>query len=358
MLQTIKIDLTYQPYIGGPPTPKETLYKQACSADDVTITSWHKTWIDNTKANYAKYGKLSEHSIARLYGKYSLKPAIICGAGPHLKNSLVDKLYDGDGKLVYRDGEIVPVLNLRDTKGIPIISCLHNFHYLEDNGVKVDYYVSLDAGDITLDELSQGGKRSEEEYYALTKDKTLCCFIGTSSKLLSKWQGEILWFNAPIPSEEITGEFDKLEPFHTYVSNGGNVLGACLYIAKAICGANPIIFTGASFSFSYDNHFHGWDSPYDINLGQYICATDVYGVRVKTWQSYWNFKCWFDWVTCHVSGIYINSTEGGIFGAFPEGNIRQVIQMPLRDAINMYTLHEHMREQCENPATDKKLLLF
>ena len=352
------MDFEFQPLIMNPPIKKEQLYGQACSADVVTIQSWEKIWIENIKANQIKYGPFSENGIGVLHGQFAKRPVIICGSGPGLGHSIVDKVYDEDNKIILKDGKEIPVCNLRDTKGIPIISCLHNFHFMEDNGVKVDLYVSLDAGDVTLDEISEGGERTAEQYYEISRDRVLCAFIGSSPKLLEKWQGQVLWFNAPLPKESLIAQIDECEVFHTYVSNGGNVLGACLYIAKAICGANPIIFVGADFSFSYLNKFHDWDSKYDKELGLVISAVDIFGYKVKTWQSYFNFKCWFDWVACHIGGIYINATESGIFGAYPEGNIRQVIQMSLREVIDMYALHEYLKEQCENPKTGQKLLLF
>jgi hypothetical protein len=153
-------------------------------------------------------------------------------------------------------------------------------------------------------------------------------------------------------------EIDKVETFRTFLSTGGNVLGACLYFAKAVLGCQVSIFLGANFSFSYMDKFHGWDSKYDAMLGRYIRTTDVYGNSVKTWASYHNFKAWFDWVAMKVPGIYFNCTEGGTFGAYPGGNIRSVIQMDLKDCLRMFNISDELKEACENPETETKKILF
>ena len=123
-------------------------------------------------------------------------------------------------------------------------------------------------------------------------------------------------------------------------------------------GANPVIFCGADFSFSYSNKFHGWDSKYDRDLGHVIPATDVFGNRVKTWSSYYNFKCWFESRVCCVPGMYINATEGGIFGSYPDGNIAQIKQMYLKDVIRMYSLNAEIKDQCLNPENKDLKVLF
>jgi hypothetical protein len=85
---------------------------------------------------------------------------------------------------------------------------------------------------------------------------------------------------------------------------------------------------------------------------------DVWGNSVLTWQSYYNFKSWFDWVASQVPGIYFNCTEGGLLGSYPEGNIAQIHQMRLSDFLRMYALHEEVRKQCEDPTDKERKILF
>lgn len=332
------ITLEFNNYIESAPHNPQSLYAQACSNDSVTVDSWRPVWVKNIKENKAKFGSFNTHRIGKIFGEFRNKPVIVAGSGPSLK-------YNGK--------------HLKDRGAdVGLVSCLHNFHFMEDNGANVDYYVTLDAGDVTVEEVSEGGTKSEAEYWAMTKGRKLIAYIATSPKLLEKWQGEIYFYNAPLPDAGLIKEILDIEKFNSYVSTGGNVLGACLYIAKGYLGAGVVGFVGADFSFSYDRKFHGWDSKYDKVLGNTIRMVDIYGNKCLTWQSYANFKAWFDWVALSIPGIYINCTEGGTFGAYPEGNVMAVKQMELTKFIEMFTMSEKVRPQAENPEIDERLILF
>ena len=337
----VSLKLSYQNYIEQPPVPPNVLFNNACSSDNITINTWRKTWIDQVLANKKKFGKFSDHSIGKKFGSHKYKPGIIAGSGPSLAyNSHL----------------------LKNRGDIPLVSCLHNYHHFEDQGITPDYYVSLDAGPVVLEEVSEGGTKTPDEYWASTKGKNLCAFIGTSPELFEKWQGNVFLFNAPVPDKEYLEATESDEKFSLYVSNGGNVLGACLYITKAIFGCNPIAFVGADFSFSYDEgrgpKFHGWDSKYDSNIGNAVSATDIFGNRILTWMSYHNFKNWFDFIALTIPGDYVNCTEGGILGAYRDGNIMAIKQQSLEKFITKYELCENIRSCCENPTIDEKRILF
>jgi len=330
-MKTANIILELGPTIPAPPMQLGQMYKSACSADDVTIDVWSEKWLSNIRANKAKFGSFASMSIGLDFGKFAGKPCIIAGSGPSLaKNCSI----------------------LKDRpKEIGLVSCLHNFHYMEDNEANVDYYVTLDAGPITIEEVTEGGTKSSEEYWKLTEDRTLVAYIGTDPKLLELWRGRILFYNAPIPSEKLRTEIDKIESFNTWISNGGNVLGASMYFAKAFLGSQVSIFVGADFSFSNEHSikFHPWDSKYDKELGNILRTQDIYQNSARTWMSYWNFKLWFDYVVYTLPGIYINATEGGIFGAYREGNIARLLQYDLAYVFEMFSIHEKIRYQAENP---------
>lgn len=336
-MRSAEIILEYQPYIDHAPVSPKDLHGQACESDTVTITHWRETWKKNVKANHEKFGSFASHSVGKLFGRAHQRPVIIVGSGPSLKFNAPELKNRGD---------------------ISVVSCLHNFHYLEDIECPADYYVSLDAGDVTIEEVYEGGSKSEDEYWALTKNRKLLCYIGTSPRLLEKWQGEVYFFNAPVPDEPYNEYVDSLEIFNTYVSNGGNVLGACLYIAKGFLGASVIGFLGADFCFSYMHKFHAWDSKYDAKLGNILKTKDIFGNSVKTWRSYYNFKGWFEYISMTVPGIYYNCSEGGTLGAYLEGNIRSIIQFPLKDFLRQFTVYEEIREQAFNPKVTERKLLF
>lgn len=337
MIKKVEMEFQFKNTILAAPQSSKEQYSQACSNDTVTVNHWRDKWIGNVKANKEKFGSFKEHGVGKLFGTNKLKPCIVVGSGPSLANN---------------------IQGLKDTHGIPIVSCLHNYQYMVDNGINVDYYVSLDAGAVVIDEISEGGKLTHAEYVESTKDKTLLAFVGSNPKLFENWKGKVYLFNCPVPDPSYHDEIEKLEKFHTLVSTGGNVLGACTYIAKAILGSNPIIFTGADFCFSYTRKFHAWNSKYDADIGEAIRGIDVWGNSVLTWQSYYNFKVWFDWLAASVPGLYINCTEGGLLGSYPEGNIVQIKQMTLEDCLWMYGMHEQMRAQCEDPEINDQKILF
>jgi hypothetical protein len=312
----------YSPYIPEPPSAPDKLYSKAASNDAVTIKSWSETWISNIKANHSQFGDFGAKGIGNLFGRYLHRPVICAGSGPSLKYNIDE---------------------LRDRKGIPLVSCLHNFQYFEDNDVKADFYVSLDAGPVTIEEVYEGGKEKPESYWEKTAEHTLLCYIGTDPGLLEKWRGEVYFFNAPVPDESFKEQLDEITTFNQWVSNGGNVLGACMYISKGYMGAGAIVYVGADFSFGYDKKFHSWDSKYDAKMGQVIPTVDVFGNRVATWPSYNNFKSWFDWVATVVPGVWINCTEGGTMGAYPQGNLFNIRQMDLKDCIRMYSLSDILK---------------
>lgn len=338
MSRKVEVTLEYQPIIPGPPPSAPDLYGQACSNDSVTIESWASTWINNIKANRLHVGgDFAPQGIGQLFGLFQNKACILAGSGPSLA-------VNGD--------------LLKDRNGLPLISCLHNFHFFEDRGITPDFYVSLDAGPVVLEEISEGGKLTSDDYWERTANHTLVCYIGSHPDLIKKWRGKIYFFNAGLPASAAKVEADKAAEFFTYMGSGGNVLGACLYFAKGILGCQTIVYTGADLSFDYTNKFHGWDSKYDGKLGQCLRVTDIYGIKRNTWKSYHNFKCWFEHIAINVPGIYINCTEGGILGAYSDGNISQFKYMDLKDALAMFSMNNHLYSQCVNPKEQHKIMLF
>lgn len=339
MLKTVEMDFQFMNYIDGPPKKLDDMWKQACSNDGVTIKKWGEQWVSQTKENHKKYGPFKNNSINEYYKKFERQPIIVAGSGPSLK-------------------ENIEQLKEASDKGFPIVSCLHNYHYFKDNGIKVFAYVSLDAGSVVIDEIAEGGKKTLQEYIALTKEDRLFAYAASDPKLLELWQGEYKFFTCPLPSKELMEEIRGIEKFNSWVSTGGTVLGAAMYISKAYLGASTIAFIGADFSFSYNKKFHGWDSKYDKDIGHCIRATDVWGNSRYTWRSYYNFKVWFDYICTRVPGDWVNCTEGGILGAYPEGNIKQIRQMLLKDFVRIHSMYEDISDQITDPDKESFKILF
>ena len=330
-MSLIEMTLTASPYIPGPPQGTEPLWSHASRNDAVTVKSWQEQWLKQLSEN-SSYDFNANSSYQEL-GKCQYQPVIVAGSGPSLKKNWQE--LKGTG----------PDFKSYGRRGIKIVSALHNFGFFEDRDVmtKDDYYVTLDAGELTLSEVVEGGKDHDEEWYwERTKDRTLIAVVTAYPGLIKKWRGKILWFLTPWATPEMGDahkalmDFGKVPGFQV----GGNVLGACLYFAKAILGASVPIFVGADFSFSYDHKFHSWSSAYDSKFSGVMPWIDIFGNRVWTWQSYFGFKSWFDFMACggagHNAQMWINATEGGIMGAYHEGNIQQIVQLDLKTALAMF----------------------
>jgi len=328
MRRKLEMDLEFLPYLDGNPLPPEELQRQAEANDNPTINSWKETWLKNFKTNKENHGPFCQNHIGMQFAKFENRPCIVLGSGPSLENSIE---------------------SLKKNKTIPVVSCLHNFHYLIDNEIKVDLWVSLDAGPVTIEEISEGGKFDHEYYIDKTKEESLALYAGTDPGLVKQWKGAKTWFNCGIPNEDVRKQMNEIEQFDVFVSSGGNVLGACTYIAKAFLGCNPICFGGADFCFNYIKGFHPWKSKYDEKLGRTLRVNDIFGNSVHTWQSYHAFKLWFDGVTIRTPGIWMNASEGGTLGAYPGGLIPSIRQITMNDFILMYNIHNEMKYQCLNP---------
>ena len=270
-------------------------------------------------------------------GKQALKPVIIAGSGPSLFKN-IDALREHRGDIC-------------------LVSCLHNFAYFEDNGVSADYYVNLDAGECTIDEMCIGGKQEKEYYFELSKDRVLVTPLVGHPGLHANWKGKMLWYNTAA-DESFHGETKKILNVPLFFRMGGNVLGSCFYFAKCVLGGNPIIFIGADFSFGYNKRFHSYATDYDKSQGDQA-AVDVFGNKVYTWPSYYGFKRFFEYEIMGgrtgVGGIYINCTEGGLLGAYPQGNMRQIIQRDLASVLYEYNLYKLLPGSL-NPDTPQTVL--
>lgn len=346
-MKKAEIYLEYQPLLDSPPATGQKLYQEACKNDGPTVDHWKHVWLGNITANKQRFGSFEEHSVAKLYQKHRYAPAILAGSGPSLRGNVAD---------------------LKNRGQIPLISCLHNFHIMEDNDAAPEYYVSLDSGAMSesgsgvlniVEEIYEGGTRPKEEYFELTKNRTLLAFIGTNPQLFDIWKGPIYLFNCGIPEKETSEKIAAIEDFPMFVSSGGNVLGACLYISKAIFGSLQSIFVGADFSFGYNRKFHGWDSKYDATMGHTMRVTDVYGNSVHTWPSYWGFKQYFDSVSLRVPGTYYNCSEGGCLGAYPGGNLASFNYMDLKVCLKQLNLNDEISDTIKNkPGIPQRKILY
>lgn len=345
------INLRYQPYFQQEPAMKEQFYQAAVSSDHVTITSWWDTWLKHIEANSKRYD-IHKNSLMNEFGKWAYKPAICAGSGPSLrKNSIYLKPDEKPGVLNPFHGTKTAWPGRGD---VGMISCLHNFAYFEDNGTPADYYVNLDAGDITIRDMTTGGNHDgdPDHYWKLTENRTLVTALVGHPDLLKKWRGPILFFSTMIPDQKfLAAHRTATKNFNIMVSTGGNALGASFYIARAILGASPIVFIGANFAFDYDERFYAFESE-NQKFSGLVWVTDVFGNKVATWPSYRNFAQWFSYMSAGGKGnnpmTLINCTEGGIMGAYDNGNISTIKQEPLRTFLFEHHSHKLLPEMVEN----------
>lgn len=325
---SVQMKLAYQQYVPQPPAPKEALWKQACTNDEITSESWRDTWLKHIERNVTE-NDADNHMVSDEFAKHALKPVICVASGPSLKKN---------------------VERLKDAGDIPIISCLHNFGLLTDLGIKATY-VTLDAGQVVIPEMTEGGKKDKEYYLEASKECTLIAGLVSPPELIKMWRGETKFFNATIPDKAFMERMPQLTKNKWVYSVGGNTFGAAMYHAAWVWGCNPLALVGADFSFDYMHKFHSWDSAYDKQFAGVVPCTDVYGNRVYSWPSYQNFRAWTEFQAMGGQSQHnlqiINCTEGGTLGAYPHGNIMQVKQLRLQDFLDGYLRHKKLGDWVE-----------
>ncbi len=306
-----------------------------------TLDYWGETWLANTRANKERFGHFAGASMGKLWGVLKNQPAIVVGAGPSLRKNVHE-------------------LKRAKEQGIKILACLHSFSFLIDNGIEPDYFVSIDAAPEVVDLITRGGKMPPSCYLELSRKFTLLAATISHPKLFDEWKGNVLFGHCLSGSLEFDNKSKEIESFNMNLSTGGNVLGACFYIAKSIMGANPIVFVGADMAYAPDGEFYAAGHTYDyehFDAGD-VVAKDIHGTDVRTHRAFFNFKTWFDSICRRVPGIYINATEGGILGAYEQGNLACYQYMSLQKVLHMYRIHELTVMQCEEPHLLNKSAVF
>jgi len=314
---SVQMLLSYQPYTTQAPMTKEQQWSQACSADKVTTEAWRDTWLEAIRRN-VKENDADSRMVNIDYGKYAYKPALCVASGPSLKRN-------------FQHVKELP-------EEIPVISCLHSFHKFVDSGTRCNSFLTLDAGDIVIKEVTEGGSHPEDYYWDASKDYTLVAGLVSPPELIKKWRGPVQFFNATIPDPKFLEEMPTITKNSYTYSVGGNTFGACMYHAAWIWGCRELALIGADFAFDYMHKFHAWDSSYDNQFQGLVACTDVWGNRVYSWQSYQNFRMWTEFQCQGGNSNHhiriINCTEGGTLGAYPHGNVMWVEQRTLKDWID------------------------
>ena len=316
---SVPMKLTYQMYIASPPRTKEQMWTTACANDKTTSESWRSKWLDHIERN-VKENKADERMVDGMLRQHAYKPCLCVASGPSLNRNFM----------------FIKML----PKEIPVISVLHNYHRFIDTDTRCDAFVTLDAGDIVIKEMAEGGSKTPEEYWESTKNQTLITGLVTPPELVKKWKGKVYFFSATIPDEEFMVALPKLTKNKWVYSVGGHTFGAAMYHAAWIWGCSELALVGADYAFDYMHQFHPWKTDYDKKFFGVMPCTDVWGNRVYSWPSYQNFRAWVEFQAMGGNSDHhvriVNCTEGGTVGAYPEGNIMQVQQLLLKDWVDQH----------------------
>lgn len=338
---SVQMMLSYQPYVTQAPINKQQQWDQACSSDKVTSESWRDLWLEYIGENVRENGA-DDRTVGDMYGDHACLPCLCVASGPSLKRNF-DQVRE------------VP-------ERIPVISCLHSFHKFVDSDTRCNAFVTLDAGDVVIKELSEGGRHPEQYYWDATKDHTLIAGLVTPPDLIRRWKGEVRFFNATIPDDRFMEEMPKITKNQWVYSVGGNTFGAAMYHAAWVWGCRELALVGADFAFDYMHKFHPWDTDYDQKFAGLVPCTDVYGNRVYSWPSYQNFRMWTEFqaqgsfANHHVR--IVNCTEGGTLGAYPHGNVMWVQQMTLRDWVDQGKRWESYKPKMEERGPGNYMVMW
>jgi hypothetical protein len=253
-------------------------------------------------AENAKEWNFKENSVKKLSKKHEGETAYIVGNSPSLAKN---------------------VKGLKNKKGI-ILTSIHSTKFLLRNGVKPDY-----IGLVSVDK--------KQEKWALEFDSTgliLLADASISPKVLKKWKGKIYFFRASVDSN--IKKDREITDFEDRISCGGNVMGGLYAIALGM-GCKKIVFVGMDLSNGMNIHgqcpqYADGTIDYWFKNKTYVIFVDISGRGTMTTPSMYMYKIWFDYHSCVIRNIeHINATEGGILGAYPQGNLQSIKQMRLAD---------------------------
>jgi hypothetical protein len=312
---------------------KENMIKVFKVSSKNTVKSWSKIWVDNLKENI-KLCDFSKYSVYSLKDKFRGETAYLVGASPSLSKN---------------------VKELKKKKGI-IITCSHALKYLIKNGIKPDYVVVLDAHEKQVDFLDIGDE---------SKDIKLLADIMVHPNIFKVWNGRV-WFFRTIgekPKDKIHNALWKLSKFNDLIYTGGNVMSGAYSIADLL-GCKRVVYVGMDFSNSIlsDSFVEYADGSRDEGTFEHLDSfihPDVNGLGVWTKQRMFMYKYWFDWMSLKTDRIeHINATEGGILGAYDEGNLKSIKQMKLKDVKNIKLKPEKRGLHAINKSVLKSIMPF
>ena len=239
-------------------------------------------WYDNYSKNKSSIQPAKQRNDGRV--------AILVGASPGI-NKNYEVLKNIDDNFV-------------------IISSLPAAKFLVDNDIIPDFVFAVDAAYHNLDDLDFDHSGTTLVTSPFVMPEILNAWTGKAETyLLGGGKG----FNETI-----------IEDWGKHDIGGGNVISAAYLWAYKYLQCRHFIVMGVSLCFYKDYYFDGRKKPNETpdEYNGWYNAVDIYGEVVSTTPTLTMYKTWFETYVKHINehggGSFINSTEDGILGAYPE----------------------------------------
>ena len=250
-------------------------------------------YFENALANFSYQ---TDPDVGTLFGRYKNVPLVIVSAGPSLDRNIHE----------LRGMEDRCFLLAADTALRPLLAA----------GVVPHAIIMADPS--TLNARHVNGVIPESTWLIAEQAVQRSALRSASRRML---------FSVGLFPDSLLAKFGLAK---STLDAWGSVATAALDLACRM-GANPIIFTGQDFAYSWDREyashtiFH--DNPFSAELGGNARATDVWGQQVHTTENFIAYRDFFVRKIKRTPGVrFINATEGGIL-------TEAVEIMPLKQAL-------------------------
>lgn len=256
-----------------------------------TIQRFNEIWQNNFNANWQTISR--NQGIRPLRGKFRDIPVILVGAGPSLDRN-IEFLHNAAGKsvVIASDAALKPLL---EEKIVPsFVVCLDPQPEISK------FFQGLDT-------------------YSLN----LIAPTIVHPKVLSVWQGRIIFYNKHAPDILVLTKIKEIAKNIWPLTPGGSVLSIAYDFAFQI-GGNPIIFTGQDLSYpkgkGYSNRtIYDELNQRDILLKEsrnIVFEEDIFSKIIPTNKIMSVSRQWFEWAFSSFNRpnpvTIINSSEAGI----------------------------------------------
>ena len=203
--------------------------------------------------------------------------------------------------------QVSELKRLSNLNNFVIIACNGVYKWLVENDITPDYVFLVEGRDHVLSDLDSGHAGI-----------TLVVSPFVDPKVFDIWEENIEVY--------VCGggeKFDKLlkEDFEEIDVTGGNVTNTSFLWSYKYLGCRDYIVVGTSLCYKDKYYFDGRSTDNvmkDLNANDHINAVDIYGNVVKTTAPLLLYKSWLETYSKLSGANFINATEDGILGVYPE----------------------------------------